>query len=201
MFLRILYFAVAVVAVLVAFRLYQVSAVWREAGDISAPFVAGPENADLTVVLFFDYQCPYCKQGYATFLEAMKRDGKVRLVLRPLATQGIEKDSVSRQALAASRQGKFLPFHDLLMESYVPLTETVMRDFAAQAGIDYDRLLKDSREQEILDLLSDNGALAVKLRIDKVPTFLFGKIVYVPQTRMPEVEDFLKLFAEARAAR
>lgn len=201
MFLRILYFAVAVVAVLVAFRLYQVSAVWREAGDISAPFVAGPENADLTVVLFFDYQCPYCKQGYATFLEAMKRDGKVRLVLRPLATQGIEKDSVSRQALAASKQGKFLPFHDLLMESYVPLTETVMRDFAAQAGIDYDRLLKDSREQEILDLLSDNGALAVKLRIDKVPTFLFGKIVYVPQTRMPEVEDFLKLFAEARAAR
>lgn len=199
MVLRILYFAVAVAAVLVALRVYQLSATYREARTIDAPFAIGSEQADLTVVLFFDYQCPYCKQGYATFLEAMKRDGKVRLVLRPLATQGIEKDVVSRLAIASARQGHFLAFHDQLMASYVPLTDSVLRDFAAKAGLDFDRLTEDARAKESLNMLDANGALAVKLRIDKVPTFILGKINYVPASRMPTVDDFLRLFAEARA--
>lgn len=199
MALRILYFAVAVAALLVALRLYQLSGTYKEARTIDAPFVIGPQDGDLTVVLFFDYQCPYCKQGYATFLEAMKRDGKVRLVLRPLATQGIERDVISRMAIAAGKQGKFLEFHDLLMQSYVPLTDSVLRDFAIRTGLDFDRLTEDARAKAALDQLDANGALAVKLRIEKVPTFLFGKIVYVPAARMPTVNDFLQLFAEARA--
>lgn len=199
MFLRLLYFAVAVAAVLVAFRVYQLSSTYREAREIAAPYAIGPEDADLTVVLFFDYQCPYCKQAYATFLDAMKRDGKVRLVLRPIATQGLEKDVISRMALAAAGQGKFLEYHDLLMQSYVPLTDSVLRDFAVQAGLDFDKLSKDAGDKAIFNQLDANGAIALKFRLEKVPTFLLGKTLYTPATRMPDVKDFLDLFAEARA--
>ncbi len=200
MFLRLLYFVVAVTAVLVAVRWYQLSSAYRQAQEIAAPFVVGPEKADLTVVLFFDYQCPYCKQAYATFLEAMKRDGKVRLVLRPLATQGIDKDVISRMALAAAGQDKFLSYHDLLMQSYVPLSDSVLQDFAGQAGLDFGKLSQDAGGKDVFKMLDTNGALAVKLEIGKVPTFLFGKMRYTPAERMPDVNDFLRLFAEARGA-
>lgn len=199
MFLRLLYFTVAIVAVLVAFRAYQLSSIYSQAREIAAPYAIGPENADLTVVLFFDYQCPYCKQAYATFLDAMKRDGRVRLVLRPLATQGIDKDVISRMALAAAKQEKFLQYHDLLMQSYVPLTDSVLRDFAGQAGLDFDKLSKDAHEKSISGQLDENGSIGVRLGIEKVPTFLLGKTLYTPAARMPDVQDFLGLFSEVRA--
>src|SRR6202035_5593680 len=54
------------------------AAVWR---DPDIP-VAGNLDGDVTIVEWFDYQCPYCRKLEPELQQAIKHDGKVRLVLK-----------------------------------------------------------------------------------------------------------------------
>ena len=49
--------------------------------DPDAP-VAGNPNGDLTIVDFFDYNCPYCKKAATSLEKLVKADGNIRLVYR-----------------------------------------------------------------------------------------------------------------------
>ena len=78
-----------------------------------ASFVAGNPNGDVSVVAFFDYNCPYCRQGAPDLAQAaLREDGKVRLVLKELPVLGKDSEEVARVALAAAPQGKYLESQD-----------------------------------------------------------------------------------------
>ena len=53
-------------------------------------FVAGNPNGDVSVVAFFDYNCPYCREGAPDLKRLVSEDGKVRLVLKELPVLGPE---------------------------------------------------------------------------------------------------------------
>ena len=44
--------------------------------DPDAPVLCNPKG-DVTVVEYFDYQCPYCKKSYEMVREVVEKDGKV----------------------------------------------------------------------------------------------------------------------------
>ena len=82
--------------------------------DPEAP-IGGNPDGDLTIVDFFDYNCPFCKKS-ATHLERLvKADGKIKLIYKdwPILT---ETSIVGAQlALGAKYQGKYLEVHHALM--------------------------------------------------------------------------------------
>lgn len=49
--------------------------------DKDAPFLGNPKG-DVTIVEFFDYQCPYCKKSHPMVKKVIERDGKVKLVMK-----------------------------------------------------------------------------------------------------------------------
>lgn len=80
--------AVAIYA-LVSFLqiLWQRDAIARNADEIfrsPTSFVAGNPDGDVSVVAFFDYNCPYCREGAPDLAKLVAADGKVRLVLKEL---------------------------------------------------------------------------------------------------------------------
>jgi len=71
-----------------------------------ATFVAGNPDGDVSVVAFFDYNCPYCREGAPALAKLIANDGKVRLVLKELPVLGRDSDAVARVALVSIPQGK-----------------------------------------------------------------------------------------------
>ena len=65
-----------------------------------ASFVAGNPNGDVTVVAFFDYNCPYCRAGAPDLKRLLSEDGRVRLVLKELPLLGTDSENVARIAQA-----------------------------------------------------------------------------------------------------
>ncbi len=53
-----------------------------------ASFVTGNPNGDVSIVAFFDYNCPYCREGAPGLKKLVREDGKVRLVLKELPVLG-----------------------------------------------------------------------------------------------------------------
>src|SRR5262249_40797347 len=136
--------------------------------------VGGNPDGDVTLVEFFDYNCPYCRQVAPLLLEAVAADPNLRTVFKGFAILGPDSASAAQAALAAHKQGKYLPFHDGLMKTRGVTDERKVLDVAAAAGLDVDRLKADMQAPAIQTLLDRNLDLARALRINGTPGFAVG---------------------------
>jgi protein-disulfide isomerase len=144
--------------------------------DPSSP-IGGNVKGDVTLVEFFDYQCGVCKSVHGMVADLVKSDGHIRRVYKDWPILGPESMFAARAALASKRQGKYLPFHDALMEAKAPLTDQTVFAIAKSVGIDVDRLRRDMTDPEIAQILQRNFALADALHINGTPSFVIGNVL------------------------
>jgi len=141
--------------------------------DPSDP-VAGNPKGDVTVVEFFDFRCPYCKQVADDMFRTVQEDGKVRLILKDLPILGRDSVTASRAALASIGQGKYLAFHHALIAERGPLDEATVLRIAGTVGLDTARLKADMAKPEIEQRIKRNVALAHALDLRGTPAFVIG---------------------------
>jgi protein-disulfide isomerase len=105
--------------------------------------ILGSANADVTVVEYFDYNCPFCKALAPVFHPFINQDHAAAVVYKEWPIFGGVSIYAAQAALAASYQGKYLQAHDALM-SAPRLGENSQVDAAlGSAGIDLTQLKKD----------------------------------------------------------
>ena len=137
----------------------------------------GAANADVTIVEYFDYNCPYCKKLVPTFQALLAQDQKIAIVYKDWPIFGGVSVYAAKSALAAQWQGKYLVAHDALI-SGPRLTQESQVDAALQrAGVNLDKLKKDqiSRAKDIDALLSRNDSEARALSLKGTPGIVVGR--------------------------
>ena len=162
--------------------------------DPDAP-VAGNPDGDVTVVEFFDYRCPYCKQVAPALTQLLKDDGKLRFVFKELPILGPDSLVAARAALAANAQGKYMPMHMALLRHRGAFDDATVMRLAGEAGLDAARLKTDMAKPEIMAMIERNRALAGALSITGTPAFVIGDRI-VPGAA--DLETLKMLVAEAR---
>jgi len=162
--------------------------------------VAGNPNGDITIVEWFDYNCPYCRKLEPELRQVVQDDGKVRLVLKDWPILGPVSTVASRMALAARYQDKFVQAHDAMIGVSSKLTEPRIRELLAGAGIDIDRLDRDlaANAKAIDAILIRNNDQAEAFGFRGTPSFIVGKF-RVP--RPLSMAEFEQVIADARKAR
>ncbi|MBI1779683.1 MAG: DsbA family protein [Proteobacteria bacterium] len=163
--------------------------------DPTAP-VLGNAAGDVTIVEFFDYRCPYCKQMEPSLAELLGEDGKVRLVMKEFPILGPDSVIASRAALASRAQGRYQPFHSAMMGSKGALDEAAIFRTAGEVGLDVARLKRDMASAEIDEILKRNHDLAAALGVGGTPAFVIGK-QFVPGAL--DKAALKSLVAEARS--
>jgi protein-disulfide isomerase len=99
----------------------------------------GPSSAPVTLVVFSDFQCPYCRKFNATVSEVTKKYGdKVRIVFRQFPLTRIHPDAMraARAALCAGDQNRFWEMEGLLFQDQNNLGIEALRDKAKKLGLD-----------------------------------------------------------------
>ena len=162
--------------------------------DAAAPVGGNPEG-DVTIVEFFDYRCPYCKQVEPTLEALIKQDAKIRVVYKEFPVLGPPSVFASRLALAARKQGKYAAFHAAMMAAKGQITEDVVLQVAKAVGIDVEQARADMSAPEINDLIQRNKALAEELDIQGTPTFIIGDTLIPGAT---DIDSLRKLVRSAR---
>src|ERR1041385_4852832 len=69
--------------------------------------VAGNPNGDVTIVEFFDYECPHCKEMAPQVANMMQNDKNLKVIFKPLPIFGSMSVFAAKAGLAAAKQGKF----------------------------------------------------------------------------------------------
>lgn len=142
--------------------------------DDPATPVAGNPKGDVTIVEFFDYRCPYCKQVLPSLQTLLKEDHKLRFVYKEMPVLGPVSVVAAHAALAAQRQGKYEAFHNAMMATKGQITDDTVYKVAGSVGLDVDRLKQDMAAPEIQQELKANLALADALNIRGTPGFIIG---------------------------
>lgn len=188
------------VAGFLGFRIFDLYQTYATLSDVPPEHIIASPEADLSVVEFLDYNCTYCRQAHPTITEAIRQDGKIKYIVRPVAFVDEESETAVKILYAAGIQGKFASMHDALMQNEQPLDDAGISALAAQAGVEPVQMRRDMESEPVLDFISANENLFNKVGLGATPTFVIGgKIVYTPETRMPDTADFISMFNEARA--
>ena len=150
----------------------RIVAAWPAlATDPASPVIGNPK-ADVTIVEFFDYACPYCKAIEPRLETLLKTDHKVRLVLKEFPILTPQSMIATKAALAASAQGKYAAYHQAMMNWDGTPSESDIFDIAKQSGLDVARLKRDMQAPWITDQIIANFNLARAIRAFQTPTFM-----------------------------
>lgn len=167
--------------------------------DEVAPRVQ-PAAFDTTIVMYTDYQCPYCRKAHLALSKLVAEDKKVRILYRDWPIFGPASEQAARLAIASKWQGRHAQFHDALMRTPGKLSDETIRAAAKKAGVDWARLQKDlkAHHAEIEALLQRNDVQANALGLGGTPGFIIGD-TFVPGGL--ELAGFRELVKEARAGK
>jgi protein-disulfide isomerase len=154
--------------------------------------VGGNPAGDVTLVEFFDYNCPYCRQMAPVMTQAEADDPQLRIVYKEFPILGPGSVIAAKAALAANKQGKYVAFHRALYQIRGPVEEGKVLDAAATMGLDVGRLKADMQDPAIAGVVDRNLKLAQALRITGTPGFVAGDQILVGATDLKTLQAVLQ---------
>lgn len=165
--------------------------------DPVVPTVA-PRGADVTIVLFSDYQCPYCKQIHPVIQQLLREDRKVKIVYRDWPIFGAGSLEAARTAIAANYQGRHAAFNDAMMQTPGRITSQGVRAAADRAGIDWNRLQGDLaiHAKDIDAAINRTNLYATVMGLKGTPGILVGPYL-IPGA--VDIANLRRVVARARA--
>jgi len=164
--------------------------------DPNAP-VLGNLNGDVTIIEFFDYNCPYCKRATAELNTLLAQDTGVRVVLREWPILGEASVYATRASLASRNQGKYGEFHQALMAAKGRLAPANVMAIAQTVGLDTQRLKVDLQAPEIDQHIETSMQLARALNFSGTPAYVIGDAI---APGMISADDLQLMVSQARAA-
>jgi protein-disulfide isomerase len=137
----------------------------------------GAAQGDVTVVEYFDYNCPVCRHLEPQLRKLIVGDPQVRLIRKDWPVFGDASVYAAYCVFAAARQGKYAAAHDALIGTAKDLdsredVQQVLRD----AGFDLHRLDADIavHEAEYAAVLARNKREAAELGLRGTPGLIVG---------------------------
>ncbi len=161
--------------------------------DPNAPVLGNPSGS-VTVVEFFDYNCPYCKRAASDIKKLTEDDKNIRLVYREFPILGEGSVFAARAALASRNQGKYEAMHSALM-SLKRAEEKSVLEAAGELGLDLEKLKADMKAPDVEKHIAVSMELAQALGINGTPSFIIGD-AFVPGA-VP-LSELQKLVADSR---
>jgi protein-disulfide isomerase len=136
----------------------------------------GRDDAKVTVVMFSDFQCPFCNRARLTLTDVERRFGDdVRIVFKHNPLPMHNRARASAEAFEAARkQGKEWALHDLMFENRTALDDDDIERWAKKAGCGLTAFRADLRRSEVKRQVDDDAALAKRVGARGTPAFFIN---------------------------
>lgn len=143
------------------------------------PFL-GKANAPLTLVMFTDYQCPFCSRFETQTLPEIKKQyidtGKLRFVVRDLPLPFHPNAPKAAEAThCADEQGKYWELREKLVNNGDKLDAKLLPDYAKQVGLDIKKFSDCLESGRHAEKIKASTALAGTIGISGTPSFVMGR--------------------------
>ncbi|VVB56509.1 Thioredoxin [uncultured archaeon] len=147
----------------------------KAAVNVSGLPPKGSAKARVTVVIFSDYLCPFCKRAESTNAQLLSQyDGKINLVHMNLVIHGQPAHVMAEAAECAGAQGKFWEMHDAIFADQKSDAASLKAKAAAIAGIDTAKFNTCLDSGAMASRVDAQNAAAGAIGAGGTPTFVIG---------------------------
>ena len=180
--------------------------------DASVP-TRGPKDAAVTLVLFEDFQCPYCKKLSGNIEQLLEdediaRDTRVAFMHFPMhqacnATE-LRKNmhkfacSAAASSVCAQEQGKFWPMHDLLFRNNHRLRSSNLKGYARDLGLDIPQWLTCMRSDATRAKIKRDSEIAGAAGVRGTPSFFINGAMLVGAQPVEAIKAAIAAVKEGR---
>ncbi len=155
---------------------------WALTGKVVVPItetehIRGAVDAEVTIVEFSDFQCPFCGKVQPTLEQVLKNyNGTVRLVFKHFPLTQIHPYSVKagEASECADEQGKFWEYHDLLFKNQNALGIAELKNYASQLGLDTTQFNDCLDSDKMADRVVKNFNEGQKSGVTGTPAFFIN---------------------------
>lgn len=167
---------------------------WRSYSD--GEIVVGPAAAPVTITVYSDFQCPFCK-AFASRLDTLLAGApdSIRLVFRNFPIKGLHPQALPAAiaGLCSHRQGRFLAMHDALFSAQDSLGSANWEELAQSVGVrdsaGFRRCLEDST---VLASIAADSISAKRLGVTGTPTVLVNNLQFRGAPEMDRLRAAVK---------
>ena len=139
-------------------------------------FVIGNEDAEVTVVEFFDYNCGYCERAIADLIKLIDSNPNIKVVLKEYPILNDNSYDLAKLSLSAGLQGKYFEFHSILLSTKGTVSYDQALKIAADIGLDILKLEDDFKSQQVNDIIANTKVLGYSLAVSGTPAYFVGDI-------------------------
>lgn len=144
--------------------------------------MVGNAKGDVTLVEFYDVNCPFCRAASADIAAMLKGNPELRLVLVPFPVLGIPSIQGTRVELAVARltsAANFYRFHRVLDESRGVVDGSRALAAAKAVGLDPQKVLAAANDDKLADVMTAHLKLGNDLAIQATPGFVIKGVAIV----------------------
>ena len=144
---------------------------------IETPFpgaVAGNPNGDVKLVVFFDYACPYCRQGHADVQKLVREDPKLMVVYRDFPVLSPASTEAAMASLSAATQGGYRKFHDAMFDSPGRVSAARTMGIVKGVGLSEEKVTADLNNAALKAEVTRNLELGRNLGLTGTPSYIIG---------------------------
>ncbi|MGR4889522.1 thioredoxin domain-containing protein [Sphingopyxis sp. LARHCG72] len=159
---------------------------------------AGNADGDVTLVVFTDYACGFCRASVPDVDRLIREDKRLKVVFRELPIIAPQSRDAAIMALAAARQGKYDAFHHAMFAAG-SLDKAAIAAAAEKVGVVTDGTADATANEALFQReLDSNLAIATQLQLNATPTWIVGNQLFQGQIGYDGLKQAV---AKARAAK
>lgn len=167
----------------------------QAATEASKVVTSEPAREQVEVVLYSDFQCPYCSQFAQPFRELQTKgiDGvKTTVPFKnfPLSIHP-SAQAAHQAAMAARAQGKFWEMHDLLFANQRSVQRDDLIGYAKKLGLDIARFQKDLDSAETKKAIESDVAEGTKLGVNGTPSYTINGKMFSGTRPFPQLKELI----------
>lgn len=162
---------------------HTVPAQYRGAAEkMPGAVVVGNPLGDVTLVEFYDLNCPYCRRASADLDAMLEKDKGLRLVLVPYPVLGVASILAGRVELAVAKTSSpevFYKFHRQVYAGRGVIDGQRALATARALNLDESRLVMLADDDQITDIMKSHVRLGDALKLMATPSYVVGNSAIV----------------------
>ncbi|HEX5210471.1 MAG TPA: thioredoxin domain-containing protein [Pseudolabrys sp.] len=142
----------------------------------------GNLDGDVTLVQFYDLNCPYCREAAADIDALVRSDPKLKLIFVPYAVLSIASVRGAMVEIAAAKQltsAQYLDFHRRIYANRGAIDGAKVLAAAKEMGLDPEKLAGAANTEATLNILRDNATFGGQAGLAATPAYIIDGVAIV----------------------
>jgi protein-disulfide isomerase len=155
----------------------------------------GNVQGDVTLLQFYDLNCPFCREAAADVDALVRDDKKLKLIFVPypvLSVQSAQGALVEVEAAKLLTPEKYLQFHRRIYTVRGRIDAPRVLAAAQDVGLDPQKLGPAAMTETNLDVLKANDSFGKAAKLVATPAYVIGGVAILGHPGLKPLQDVIK---------